>query len=102
MRVMTNDAKEKKIPIMTTLDEIQMEYDSATDYHAIVKHVFEEKGIPDVLEKVEKVIDSMAEPFDHNKAFFEMQKNDIDLMAAYIKSTSERQLVADIKNVFGV
>lgn len=87
---------------MTTPAEIQMEYDSATDYHAIVKRVFAEKGTPEVLEKVERILDTMAESFDHNQAFFEMLKNDIDSMSAYIQSSSDRQLVADIKNVFGV
>ena len=87
---------------MTAQEKIGEEYRTATDYQAIVERIFNERDIPDVLERVVKVMDSMAESFDHNRAFHEMLSSDFDSMLKYIEDASDKQLIADIKNVFGV
>ena len=87
---------------MVQEQEIGQEYQVDINYKVVVRRIFKERQISHILDKVNKVMDSMAEPFDHNKAYFEMLNSDFDSMSAYIKDASDRQLVADIKNVFGV
>jgi len=82
--------------------KIGKEYDSGQDYRAIMESKFVKHGNTNVLERIDAIINSMAEPIDHNKAYHEMFVSDFDSMLAYVERSSDQQLIADIKNVFGV
>ncbi len=87
---------------MTLQEKIGKDYDSGQDYRAIMKNKFVKQGDTTVLERIDTIMNSMAEPIDHNKAYYEMFVSDYDSMLAYIERSSDQQLIADIKNVFGV
>ncbi len=87
---------------MTLQEKIGKDYDSGQDYRAIMKNKFVKQGDTTVLERIDAIMNSMAEPIDHNKAYYEMFVSDYDSMLAYIERNSDQQLITDIKNVFGV